>query len=329
MFPSCARRSSPRDHRSGIWWRGLACLLLLAATGVGCAAHPPATPRSGPGPTAPVATPAFAAYRWVIVDTPTRSIAFDRSRSALLILPPREPAPRDTVVRGASDLGRVAAGLWLHEELLAAEGPFTAAEAPFGAGPRVVATTEREETRLLIEGIMLGDVGVARWEVRLRGQALTLHRTVTLRRAARDPEAVLVLAPLTGAAARRLLLLDGVAFPATDRPGGIARAVAGRQRRGARPRPGRLAGHGPQRRGHNRGGLRHGGGRAADAGPAPGLGVRERRGERDDPVSSGRRHTCKGRGPTSTPGSMRDSWRPATTAISSPARAAGRCYARA
>lgn len=105
-------------------------------------------------------------------------------------------------------------GLWLHAALVAAGGVVPAG-AQAGPAPQVVATLDGDEARLTIEGIPLGDAGVARWEVRLRGRTVTLQRKVTLRRAMPEPEATLVLEPPQGGAAQRLLLLDGAAYPAT------------------------------------------------------------------------------------------------------------------
>ncbi len=181
---------------------------------IGCGGSPAATPEARLVPTTP--PPAAAGpRRWVIVDTPQLTLAVDSVRPGLLVLPPRDPAVPAPVVREATTLEGAAGGLFLREELLTADGSFGATTAPAGAAPRASVLAERGEVRLVVAGIELGDAGVARWEIVLRGRVVEVRRAVTLRRAARNPEVALVMES-PGAAGGRLLLLDGAAHRARD-----------------------------------------------------------------------------------------------------------------
>ena len=203
--PGCAGR--PARVTRG-WGRIALCLLVYF---VGCGGGPPGAPT--PRPPAPSPTAAPGTDRWVVVTTPQLTVAFDRARSILLVRPVGDPTSA-TAIRESPDPGGAAGGLLLREELRAAGETFDGALAPDTPGPRVAPALAGQEARLTIDNIPLGDAGVARWEVRLRGGEVTLVRAITVRRATEAAEAGLAMQPPQAGAGARLLLLDGVAYRA-------------------------------------------------------------------------------------------------------------------
>ncbi len=180
---------------------------------VGCGEPAPLAPVARP--TAPAPTATAVAGRWIVAVTPQVTLAFDRARPSLLVRPAGDPTVAGATVGEAAAPGGAANGLLLREELLTEEAAFGRADAPGGAWPRVTSAVDRDEARLTITDIPLGDAGMARWEVTVRGREVAVRRTVTLRRAARAPEAALVLEPPAAGNGARVLILDGVAHYAT------------------------------------------------------------------------------------------------------------------
>src|SRR5437660_1547257 len=71
-------------------------------------------------------------------------------------------------IQERADPGGAANGLLLHEELWTDGATFSSAGAAPAQGARVSTAIERDELRLTIDEVLLGDAAVARWAVSVR-----------------------------------------------------------------------------------------------------------------------------------------------------------------